>query len=359
MLYEIAEADFDKVRPLTKEQPLVLAVDAVLDGTCPGAVWADDPDVFNAAIVETPEGHYLVGDAEAGGFAPSLMKFITKTLSPGGRGENWWWFYLRCPSDAWTETMRRTLPSERAVEKPREFYVCDELTFDWRGKVPAGFELVRVDERLIARDDLENVDHLRSFAKGNFGSVEQFLNHGFAFCVIHDDTIVSECFTDNVSRGRCEVGVRTSGAYRRRGLGSLVVARTVDWALSNGLDQVGWHCLRYNLASAATARKVGFRKAEDYFAFLVCGKRADASIVKGNLCLIRHEFEEAADHYTRALDAVDAEGLSASKFLAHRGRRTSYAFQAASARALAGQRELGIELVDEAIEIAGYRVGGY
>jgi hypothetical protein len=177
--------------------------------------------------------------------------------------------------------------------------------------------------------------------------------------MVHDNMIVSDCSADNVSARRCEVGVHTAEGYRQRGLATLTVAAAVDWALSNGFDQVGWHCLRYNVASAATARKVGFRKVEDYSAFLICAKPADAYVLKGNLCLIRHEFIKAAEWYEKALRAVASAGGSASNLLGRREDRTRYLFQAACAQALAGQRESGIEMLAAAIEAAGYRQGGY
>jgi RimJ/RimL family protein N-acetyltransferase len=255
--------------------------------------------------------------------------------------------------------MRAALPEERTVEKPREFYVCEDVAFDGLGDAPAGFGLVRVGEELLARDDLANTEGIRRRARSNFESLERFLEKGFAFCLIRDNAIVSECFADNTSARRCEVGVHTAEGYRRQGLAALTVAATVDWALSNGHDQVGWHCLRYNLASAATARKVGFRKAAEYSAFLICRKAADAWVVQGNLCLIRREYAQAAEWYERALDAVATAGGASSLLLERPAERARYAFQAACAQALAGQREASAEMLAEAIEMAGYRAGGY
>jgi RimJ/RimL family protein N-acetyltransferase len=342
---------------------LACAVDATLDGTCPGGVWVDDPIAPTAALVDTPEGHYVFGNAQHECFNHSLVTFILDTLSPGGRGADWWWFYLRCPTEAWAEAMRRVLPDARTVEKPREFYGCKEVVHelrrDLRGKVPPGFDLVRVDASFLARDDVANLDPLRRRARSNFGSLERFLACGFAFCIVYDNRVVSDCAADNVSSGCCEVGVHTAEGYRRRGLATLTVAAAVDWALSHGFNQVGWHCLRYNTASSATARKVGFRKVQDYTAFMICAKPADADVLKGNLCLLRQEFTQAAAWYEKALHAVTTVGEPASNLLGRREDQVRYAFQAACARALAGQREAGVAMLAAAIEAAGYRQGGY
>lgn len=356
MLHELERSDFEAVRSLVRQIPLACAVEATLDGTCPGRVWVNDAVAPTAAVVDTPEGHYVVGEAQDAGFRQSLVEFVETTVSPGGRGEGWWWFYLRCPTEEWAEAMREVLPAERAVEKPREFYVCEQVAIDWRAGLPAGFDLVRVDERFLRREDVANIEPIRRRARSNFGSSERFLEKGFAFCVVHENAIVSDCSADNVSGQRCEVGVHTAEGYRRRGLATYVAAAAVDWALSNGIEAVGWHCLRYNEASGATARRVGFRKAEEYSAFLICVKPADACAVRGNLCLIRGEHEEAAEWYEEALREASRGG---SNLLNRGADRARYMFQAACAQTMAGRRGRGIEMLAAAVELAGYRQGGY
>ena len=217
MIHKLKAADFEKIRPLARPWPFACAVDATLDGTCPGAVWVDEPVAPTAAIVDTPEGHYVIGDAENESFSRSLADLVLSTLGPGGRGEDWWFLYLRCPSENWADAMRKALPEECTVEEPREFYVCQDVLVDSHGQIPAGFELLRVDAELLARDALANLDHIRRWAENNFGSRERFLEKGFAFCIVHDDQIVSHCCADNASGTRCEVGAHTAEGYRRRG----------------------------------------------------------------------------------------------------------------------------------------------
>jgi RimJ/RimL family protein N-acetyltransferase len=304
-----------------------------------------------------------------------VAELVAATMGPGGRGEGWWWFYLRCPTQEWAEAMREVLPGERAVEKEREFYVCREvdprlcptpsppargLGQAWDDGLGSGtFAVVQADEEMLASGKLGGIERIRRQAEGSFGSVEGFLEHGFAFCVVHEGAVVSACSADNGSGGRCEVGIHTDRAYRRRGLGTLAASAAVDWALCNGYEQVGWHCLRQNVASAATARSVGFQKAADYAAFQVCARAADADVVWGNLRLIGGEYAEAAQWYGRALRAVAEEGEGASHLLGKHEDRARYAFQAALARALAGEPASAEEMLAGAIDLSGYRQGGY
>ena len=270
MIEELSRTQFDRIRPLLAGLPHTCAADAVVDGTCGGQVWVDDPEGPRCALVATPEGHYVVGDHANEAFAGSLRSLITDTMLPKGRAEGWLCFHLRCTSDGWSRAVAEMLDGIAAVRDDGEFYACERLDFDWRAAVPPGFDVQRADAALLARTDLRNIDHVTRWAEGNFGSIPAFLTHGFAFCTLHGDDIVSWSVCDCVSGGRCEIGIHTDERYRRRGFATLTAAAAVDHALSQGLESVGWHCVRPNVGSSATARRIGFTKVLDYRAFRIC-----------------------------------------------------------------------------------------
>ena len=270
MIEELPGTQFDRIRPLLDGLPHTCAADAVVDGTCGGRVWVDDPEGPRCALVSTPEGHYVVGDERNEEFLRSLRSLITDTLLPRGRAEGWLCFHLRCTSDGWSRAVAEMLDGIATVKDDGEFYACERLAFDWRAAVPPGFDVQRADEALLERSDLRNIDRVVRWARGSFGSIPAFLAHGFAWCTLHGDDVVSWSVSDCVSGGRCEIGIHTDERYRRRGFATLTAAAAVDHALSQGLDSVGWHCVRPNVGSSATARRIGFTKVLDYHAFRTC-----------------------------------------------------------------------------------------
>jgi len=64
MIYELSANEYEKARPVMKGIDHALAVDAVIDGICPGSVYVDDVDRPRTLFAATPEGHYLVGYEE-------------------------------------------------------------------------------------------------------------------------------------------------------------------------------------------------------------------------------------------------------------------------------------------------------
>jgi RimJ/RimL family protein N-acetyltransferase len=107
-------------------------------------------------------------------------------------------------------------------------------------------------------------DHLRSEMCSERASVEDFVAKNFGICLVYADEIVSWCLSEYNLGPRCEVGIETVAAYRRRGLGTLVARALVEHALAHGYSQIGWDCWADNRPSAATAQKAGFRKVSDY-----------------------------------------------------------------------------------------------
>lgn len=130
--------------------------------------------------------------------------------------------------------------------------------------MPEGFELRQLDAALFARTDLTNHQRIVDWATANWGSVEQFLAHGFGFVLVHEQTIASWTLADCIIGERCEIGIHTDPNYRRRGLATIVVAANVAHALSHGLRMVGWQCSEDNLGSQGVAEKVGFRLTQQF-----------------------------------------------------------------------------------------------
>jgi hypothetical protein len=145
-------------------------------------------------------------------------------------------------------------------------------------------------------------------------STDDFLQNGFGYCLIHDDTIASWCIADAVLGERCEMGVTTDAGHRRRGLAAVVVSAAVEHCLERGFHEIGWHCLRSNAGSIAVGHKVGFeieRAYDGYSSFLPAENPSD---------LTADQYRDWALHYER----VTGDGLG-------------YSFHAAEAWAMAGE----------------------
>ena len=268
MIYELAQADYERVRPLFRALQFHLTSAAVLDGNCPGRVFVDDPAGPRTAFMFSPEGCYLAGSPENDAFNSGLNEAI---FARGILGQEVRALFFVCHPESWHRQLAVVLDPRMPIEMLRRHYVCRELQYDWRATVPSGFAVQRIEEALLTRPRLSIPEHVRGWMANNWGSTADFLHRGFGFATIHDEEVVSWSLADCVSGDACEIGIHTLPAFRRRGLAAVTAAAAVDYALSHGFSMVGWHCPEDNLGSISTAEKVGFEKERDYtstYAFL-------------------------------------------------------------------------------------------
>jgi len=200
--------------------------------------------------------------------------------------------------------------------------------------VPPGYAMAPVDSLLFARQDLVNLDEVQD----RTSAWTDFARDGFGFCLIHGDTIVSHCIPDCVSGDACEVGVGTHGDYRRRGLGALTVAATVEYCLDHGLPAIGWHCLANNRGSQRVAEKVGFELTGAYIQY------ANSAVAENPDDLAPAEWQTHAAFFERAFETLNRHGAL-------------MAFRAAQARAVAGEPAPALALLRRAADSGAMPLG--
>jgi RimJ/RimL family protein N-acetyltransferase len=227
---------------------------------------------------------------------------------------------------AWGDRFSAVLGVDLPLLFRASYYAFRGLAVDWRRRVPAGFRMRRVDRALLEDAGVVNREVVAHKIETNWNSVEDFVERGPGFCLVHGDTIVSECLADCVVGDRCEIGIWTDERYRRRGLATLTVAATVEGCLARGLTSIGWHCANNNVASRRTAERVGFEKVAEYPIYWVCFDRQRNLLANGMYSLLEaQQAGRAAALFGEAFGLGEVEAR--------------YYYYASAAEALLGERE--------------------
>ncbi len=294
-MHELEQGDYEKCRSLFEALGWNLITRAVVDGTSPGRLYVDHVEDPRTAFMCTVEGYYLAGDSNDDEFSTSLNQLIFQRLFAGDtvrQGETD--VAIGYHPAAWKDKMRIIFRGRIPLKAARRHYICDQLTLDhWRHMVPTGFHVRRLDEKLLRTSGLAVPAHARYWMKTNWGSISNFMKKGFGFCTMHDKNVVSWSLADCVSGKACEIGIHTREEFRRQGLATLTAAATVDYALSTGFRQVGWHCDEYNVGSIGVAEAVGFTLERKYLQYYACSN-------------VAHHLEETAQAHFRAKRYKDA-----------------------------------------------------
>ncbi|HET9224331.1 MAG TPA: GNAT family N-acetyltransferase [Roseiflexaceae bacterium] len=221
---------------------------AVLDGTVVGRVIADDP------LQPT------WGAVQEGAFG---------TVYPGGALDQSTWSQLIAELQKYGDVLVGLWPDDQRVEllPPDPGYNGYTLDFSNRptgvgldrflGQSPDGYKLRALDRQLFERSED------RDFYSALYGSAGQALEHLRGCFVTIGDEICSEAYAYFAALGTIEIATSTREPYRSRGYATLACAAIIRECEQQGY-QTCWNCAKQNLASAALARKLGFRSEREY-----------------------------------------------------------------------------------------------
>jgi RimJ/RimL family protein N-acetyltransferase len=263
--YELEKESYEKIRPLLEGMDHNLILAAVIEGTTPGRVYADQRDRPTAAFVCSVEGYYLLGRPDRLEFNEALSGLILgqifegDTLRPGEDD-----LYLYYHPLEWEAQLAVLLPGRHPLKENRRHYLCRQVQLDWRAQIPDEAVMHQVDGTFLAMNDLANHALVTDWVATNWNSEAEFLERGFGFALVYEGQVASLSVADCASDSQCEIGIRTVPEFRRRGFGTLTAAAAVEHALEGIFDQIGWHCTEDNLGSIGVAEKVGFSLNRTY-----------------------------------------------------------------------------------------------
>jgi GNAT superfamily N-acetyltransferase len=311
-----------------------LAVQAILAGSVPAEIYVDTVDDPRVALTRHGGRVFLAGSPGEEAFDKRLPHFLAE-LAPAS---DVFVLYYE-PAGAWEKTLDSLLADIDPIRAGREYYGL-QLPANRQGAaqpaLPEGFSLRYVNEQLLADDTLGNRDDLIEELCSERESVPDFLEKSFGYCLLHGNDVAGWCLSEYNTADRCELGIATFEPHRRKGLATAIGSALLDQAASRGITQVGWHCYASNVASAATARKLGFTKRVEYparFAYF------DATInhaVHGNIAFQHGEYDQAVTRYKEAMAKGDAP--------------VWVYWNATCASALLGRRTAALDYLDQAVD---------
>ncbi len=280
-LCELEAGQYGRVQPLVEGLEFHLSLIALLSGTSPGAVYADDPSAPRAVIARTGHRFFLAGAPENAapdatqGPAPeshrgqALARLFHETLIPQARAAGLLGFSVCYDPAGWEPQIEAILPGMDIVRALHEYYHLSEERPNPVRLLPDGFTLRAADRSLLEDEGIARLDLLREEMCSERPSVDAFLENSFGVCAIHDDDLAGWCLSEYNTGRRCEIGIATLDPYQRRGLATAMTSAFVETARARGVTEIGWHCYARNVPSGATARAAGLKLVHTYPVHLV------------------------------------------------------------------------------------------
>ena len=328
MLIELPRDQFYRLRPLLPQPCLHLAVESSLAGETPARAFVDQLFDPRSAMLWAGHHAYLAGELDDPDWQAELNHLITEpppaqagvemlevfpiTLPTGPDGGS---PGTGLPGPAIDAAFERILAGLDPLQDRREIYTGGTAEIAAQAEpalLPPGLRLAPVDRQLLAGERLGHLDELKDEMVSERPSVEDFLAKSFGVALVDEaaNTLAGWCLSEYNLPGRCEVGIATAEAYQRRGLATAMGRALAAEAKERGIHTLGWHCFASNVASSATARKIGLKLAAVYPVYYFWYQPAVNLAVHGLQALREGRYAEALAWSTRSLGHAGAPPLA-------------------------------------------------
>ncbi len=219
---------------------------AVLDGTLPGTVFASGTAEARSAIICPEAGFFFAYGAGDRDLAIEVRDWATATRKQGGNWPVW------ASNDAWAETLA---PLAHAYQSRHEYHFAGLPTEE--SVVAAGYELKPLDTSLLAQFE-GKVD---PWVIGVWGGPEEMIQKAIGYAAVRTGEFAAFCtmcaIGGRLGEIEAEIEIGTAAAARRQGLAVACGRAFIKDCLSRGI-QPAWTCDAANVASIASAAKLGF-----------------------------------------------------------------------------------------------------
>ncbi len=243
-MLELPKAHFDRVMPLFDvAQPNSTMIFSTLEGRTLGKAYVDD--------INNPTSCLLVMDFQNFSFTHEAVdqQWLNATMV-GLRPQ--FGLYLN-----WSPQCAATLQPPPDVSRFIAGYEFVEYETQGNLYLPADRYLCRIDADLLPYCTWGKL------ILSAFGTIENFLANGIGIGVMKGDEICSEAYAIFFGAGKFEIGIVTSEKHRQQGNGYLACKGLLETLEERGYTP-HWSYFEGNVASAATARKLGFKAQRAY-----------------------------------------------------------------------------------------------
>ncbi|MHA7963244.1 GNAT family N-acetyltransferase [Paenibacillus sp. CAU 1782] len=228
---------------------------SVLDNYIAGELVVDEC----SALIGTSSGIYVVvGNEKNDNFSDFLIdKFKSRKIT----NER---FTLFSSSENWDKRIKELFGAElKQLERYSFDFNENHFLKLSKANLPDNFQLNKTNEARLYENRNFNIAYIIKY----WGSVENFMQKGFGFSVIHNNVPAGECVSIFSSLEYAEIDIITNDHFRGRGVAQFTAEAFIIECLNRNLIP-RWDCDVHNLASINLARKLSFAEPERYSVFV-------------------------------------------------------------------------------------------
>lgn len=223
-----------------------------------GRAWVDNKKNPTVAIVVVADFCYLFGC-----ILSDKIKFTIDELIEKCRGK-----IIVTDDSSWVSIIESHYPnhlkrfSRYSIKKEVGVFQKNILNA-YIDAVSSEFHICRINESLYFKV-LE--DNFMADCCSNYASLEEFLEHGIGYAIVHNGEIISAASSYCYCEGSIEITIGTKDEYRRKGLALAVASKLILDCMERNIYP-RWDAA--NMESVALAEKLWYHFDKEYEAYSI------------------------------------------------------------------------------------------
>ncbi|SES66683.1 GNAT acetyltransferase [Oceanobacillus limi] len=255
-MFALDEREFHRVIPLLREYNHTCPTFAysVAEKFISGMIYVDDINRPTTILVSTEnQVLFIAGNEWNGAFNKQLMEFLYLNQR----------FTLFSATKEWDHVFHDYLNDQVTPMMRYKFSFHPKKYPQQKKELPQNFLIKEINEETIELTSHFNQKYYNQY----WGSVANFLNDGFGYCMLDNGRIISECTSIFRSTSIAEIDIVTEKEYTGNGLAYVLGLYFINKCIEEGLTP-SWDCDANNIPSMKLAKKLGFDHAKEYSIFL-------------------------------------------------------------------------------------------
>lgn len=253
------KSEFDYVKMLINKNIVICPTFAysILDGYIQGTVYADSRFPKTVLFGTNSGIYFVVGEINNLDFNNFLYELYRQRKNKKLR------FTLFSSSEKWNCAIKSQLKDE--IKQLCRFSFKYDLNkeLDDKKLLCSDYSIEKINAEIIKN----SLEFNKEYYKEYWGSISNFIENGFGYCILHNGKVISECSSIFSSQQYAEIDIVTHKDYRGQGLASIIANEFIDYSLKNRIVP-RWDCDVSNKSSIKLAGILGFANPEEYSIFV-------------------------------------------------------------------------------------------
>lgn len=271
MILELESKDYPLVKNIVCKDFISVPLQAVLNGSNSGFVYADSLEAPETAIVyhQGDERFYFVGNPNSITFMMHFNSFLAMTIKECGEN-NIRDFEFMGDSPAWDEKFANIFSQYDLYQSEQKIYLYQSDQGMAAGDLHDHYVSKNIDKSLLDDPYIQDLYFAKESILPWWPDVTSYLEKETGLVVMKKDKLVGHCLLDGYSDEMMAFSIEIKDHSRRKGLGTFMANTTIQQILAKDATPY-WECSEDNYPAIKLAEKSGMTLVKSYqlYGFMV------------------------------------------------------------------------------------------